>query len=277
MSTESRNPRSLGLDKMSAREIVRLMNEEEQVVLQALRNAEELLAVVAERAASTYLSGGRIVYVGAGTSGRIAAADAAEMPPTFGIDADRFIAVIAGGEKAKTQAVEQAEDDEHAAISAINDLKLTRRDMVIGLTASGRTPFVVAAIRHARQKGVWTCGIANTARAGLLKEAEHSILLDTGPEVLTGSTRLKAGTSQKLALNRISTAAMVLAGKVIENLMVDVKATNRKLEERCVRILRSLTPLSELEAWDSLQANDWNIRTVLAQVRPELNLTGVAK
>ncbi|HRJ27519.1 MAG TPA: N-acetylmuramic acid 6-phosphate etherase [Fimbriimonadaceae bacterium] len=263
MNTESRNPRSFGLDRMSAKEIVRLMNEEELIVWNVMKQAEEKLAVTAEKVAEAYLAGGRIVYVGAGTSGRIAAADAAEMPPTFGIPEDRFIAILAGGEAAQSHAVEHAEDDEHAAITAINQLRLTRKDVVIGLTASGRTPFVVAAVRHARQKGVWTCGLSNSARAALLKEADLGILLETGPEVLTGSTRLKAGTSQKLALNRISTAAMVLVGKVIENLMVDVQANNRKLEERCVRILRALVKLSESEAWDLLRENDFNIRAAM--------------
>jgi N-acetylmuramic acid 6-phosphate etherase len=251
---------------MSALEIVRLMTEEEAVVLEAVANADVAIAQAAQQAARAFQAGGRILYVGAGTSGRMATMDAAEMPPTFGIDPGRFLAVIAGGAAAGTQARENAEDDEIAAIEVLNDLRITLDDIVIGIAASGTTPFVVSAVRHAREKGIWTCGIANNRNTPLLQAAEHPILLDTGPEVLTGSTRLKAGTSQKLVLNRISTAAMVLSGKVIENLMVDVKAANAKLRDRCARILCELAPVTMSEAQALLEANNWSIRDALAAV-----------
>jgi N-acetylmuramic acid 6-phosphate etherase len=267
MGTESRHPRSIGLDRMTAREIVRLMNEEDGTVLRALQRAGDQIAVAAEEAAAAFQRGGRVIYVGAGTSGRIATADAAEMPPTFGVDPARFVAVVAGGTAAMSSAIEADEDDGHAAIEALEALGLSRNDFVIGVAASGRTPFVVAACRHAQQKGVPTCGIANNRDAELFDCVDMPILLDTGPEVLTGSTRLKAGTAQKLALNAISTAAMVLSGKVIENLMVDVKATNDKLKERCVRIVRELSTVSEDEARRLLEAHGWNIRRVVAIVR----------
>ncbi len=267
MSTEARNPRSIGLDTMSPVEIVRLMNEEELTVMRALQQAEAEIAQAMEKAAEAYLNGGRIIYVGAGTSGRIATMDAAEMPPTFGTDPSQFVAIVAGGETAGVRAVEDAEDDDHAAVTALNDLKISTADVVIGLAASGRTPFVIAACRHARQKGVWTCGIANNRHAPLLDHVDLPILLETGPEVLTGSTRLKAGTAQKLILNRISTGAMVLAGKVIENLMVDVKAKNLKLKERCVRIVQELTPATQEEATHLLETNEWNVRRVLQELK----------
>ncbi len=267
MSTESRNPRSFSLDRMTALEMVRLMDEEEAAVLRAIKAVESEIAQTAEKAAEAFQTGGRIIYVGAGTSGRIAQMDAAEMAPTFGLEAGRFVALHAGGNAAVTVAVEDAEDDEHAAIQELNDLEVSKRDIVIGITASGRTPYVRSAVRHARQKGVWTCGIANNRGAPLLELAELGIFLDTGPEVLTGSTRLKAGTAQKMVLNRISTIAMVLSGKVIENLMVDVKAKNQKLKERCVRIVRELTTVSESEAWELLEARDWNVREVLEGLR----------
>lgn len=267
MSTESRNPRSYGLDKMSSEEIVRLMNEEEMAVMQALKSAEPALAKAADRVAQAYLDGGRVIYVGSGTSGRIAQMDAAEMPPTFGIEPDRFLAIISGGSAAEGTAVEEAEDDEHAAVAALNGIGLSRNDVVIGITASGKTPFAVAAVRHARQKGVWTCGIANNRVAPLLKAADLGVVLETGPEVLTGSTRLKAGTAQKLALNRISTAAMVLAGKVMENLMVDVKAKNHKLKERCVRIVRELSTATADEAREALERVGWNVRAALEDLK----------
>ncbi|HMS54140.1 MAG TPA: N-acetylmuramic acid 6-phosphate etherase [Fimbriimonadaceae bacterium] len=266
MSTESRNPRSIGLDKMSAREIVRLMNEEELVVMRALKAVEEPLAEAAQRAADAFKNGGRVIYAGSGTSGRIATMDAAEMPPTFGISTDRFVAIVSGGDAAQAAAKEDAEDDTHEAVVALNDLSLSRKDVVVGIAASGRTPFVVAAVNHARDKGVWTCGIANNRNTPLLLNADLGILLDTGPEILTGSTRLKAGTAQKLALNRISTTAMVLAGKTVSNLMIDVKANNQKLRERCCRIVQDLTSMTKEEAWQALETNGWNVREVIGGV-----------
>ena len=263
MGTESRNPRSYGLDKMDAGAIVRLMDEEERATLRAVEGAAAEVAQAAQRAAGAFRSGGRVVYVGAGTSGRVATMDAAEMPPTFGVDSDRFLTVIAGGASAGVHAVEDAEDDLGAGIVAMNELDLGRDDVVIGIAASGTTPFVVAAVRHARQKGLWTCGIANNPGTPLLREAELGIFLDTGPEILTGSTRLKAGTAQKLVLNRISTAAMVLNGKVVENLMVDVKAKNAKLRTRCARIVGELTGLSVEEATTVLEGCGWSIRAAL--------------
>lgn len=267
MSTEGRNPRSIGLDRMSAAEIVRVMNEEEQIVMRVLGECENELGKAASKAAEAFQRGGRVVYVGAGTSGRIAVMDAAEMPPTFGIDGGRFVGIQAGGENAVGQAVEESEDSEYAAVEALNAIDLNKNDVLIGLAASGKTPFVVAAVRHAQQKGVWTCGIANNRNTPLLAAADLAILMETGPEVLTGSTRLKAGTAQKLALNRISTTAMVLSGKVIENLMVDVKAKNAKLKERCVRIVRDLSTATEDEARASLETHDWNIRKVLEALK----------
>ena len=266
MSTESRNPRSIGLDRMSAREIVRLMNEEEMAVMRALQHAEELLAEAALRVAEAFQAGGKIIYVGSGTSGRVAAMDAAEMPPTFGVDADRFVAIVSGGAEAHSKARENAEDDEHEAISIINELGLERRDVLIGIAASGNTPFVVAAVAHAKQKGVWTCGIANNKGTRLLREADLGILLDTGPEVLTGSTRLKAGTSQKLILNMISTATMVQLGKTYGNLMVDVTPTNVKLIDRAVRIVREATGCDEPEARRALDESGNHAKTAIVMV-----------
>jgi N-acetylmuramic acid 6-phosphate etherase len=249
---------------MSAREIVRLMNEEEFVVLNALKEAEAPLAIAAERVAEAFQKGGRTIYVGSGTSGRVAVMDAAEMPPTFGVDPSSFQALVSGGSGAQAVAKEDAEDDEYEAIKALNEMALTPIDIVIGITASGRTPFVVSAVRHARQKGLWTCGIVNNRDTPLFHAADLGILLNTGAEVLTGSTRLKAGTAQKLALNRISTSAMVLSGKVLSNLMVDVKAKNAKLKDRCARIVHDLTTATVDEAWDMLEKNGWNVRRVVA-------------
>jgi N-acetylmuramic acid 6-phosphate etherase len=251
---------------MSAKDIVRIMNEDESVVVRALYAAEDSIAVAIEKAAHAFMQGGRVIYLGSGTSGRIATADAAEMPPTFGLDPCSFIALVSGGAEASSMAFEDAEDDPHAAIEALNDLRANRKDIVIGVAASGTTPYVIGGVRHARQKGIWTCGIANNRSVPLFDVADHSILLDTGPEILTGSTRLKAGTAQKMALNRISTGAMVLSGKVIENLMVDVKAKNAKLKDRCARIVKELAPVTYDEAWDLLESHHWSIREVLESV-----------
>lgn len=266
MSTESRHPRSIGLDKMSAREIVRLMNEDDQIILRVMREAEARIAEVAERAAETYKRGGRIIYVGSGTSGRIAQMDAAEMTPTFGIPRDRFIVLMSGGTDL-AGSVENAEDDTHAAVEALNQIGANRNDLLIAVAASGRTPYVLSAVRHAKQKGVYTVGLVSNPKSPLMQMVDYPILLDTGPEILTGSTRLKAGTAQKMALNRISTAAMVLCGKVIENLMVDIKPSNSKLKERCVNIVRELTGVTEHEAVEMLDAHGWNIREVIEAAR----------
>lgn len=267
MSTESRNARSYDLDRMTPRQIVRLMNEEETVVLHALRQAEDSIAIAIQHAADAISKGGRVIYLGSGTSGRIAAADAAEMPPTFGVEPDLFIALVSGGSQATEKAVEDAEDHPHAAIEALNQIHLSRKDIVIGIAASGTTPFVLGGLRHAHQKGSWTCGIANNKGSAILETADLGIFLDTGPEILTGSTRLKAGTAQKMALNRISTGAMVLNGKVVENLMIDVKAKNAKLKDRCARIVRELVPVTYDEAWAALEQNDWSIRRTLDVLR----------
>ncbi len=267
MGTESRNPRSTKLDRLSALEIVRLMNQEESAVLRALEEAAPSIATAIEKAAEVFQRGGRLLYLGSGTSGRVAQADAAEMPPTFGVPQERFVALISGGPGASDKAVEDAEDDPHAAIEALNAIEASRNDLVIGIAASGTTPYVVGGIKHANQKGIFTIGICNNRGAPLLEEANLPILLDTGPEVLTGSTRLKAGTAQKLALNRISTGAMVLSGKVIENLMVDLTAKNQKLKERCARIVRDLSDATFDEAYELLELNDWSVRRVIEQLR----------
>ena len=248
---------------MSAMQIVSLMDQEEAIVMDALRSAAAGLAQAATRAATAYQNGGRVIYVGAGTSGRIAVMDAAEMPPTFGVAPDRFVALMAGGTGSEKRATEHAEDDPDESVRALRAMSLHHSDVVIGVAASGRTPFVISAVRFARSHKVWTCGIACNPGSPLLMEADLGVLLDTGPEVLTGSTRLKAGTAQKMALNRISTAAMVLSGKVVSNLMVDVKASNEKLKSRCVSIVCELTGMSQLDARVALQSHDWSIRAVL--------------
>jgi N-acetylmuramic acid 6-phosphate etherase len=243
---------------MSAGQLAKLIAGENAVAVSAAIEAHAQLAQAIDWAAKAYQAGGRVVYVGAGTSARIAASDAAEMPPTFGIEPGRFIALVAGN--AETQAVEGAEDDTDAAHREVLKLGLTNRDLVIGVSASGRTPFVLTAIQAADTR---TIGIANNPGSPLLSIANLSILLDTGPELLTGSTRLKAGTAQKIALNAISTGAMILAGRVQGNQMSHMTPTNEKLRRRAVTIVASIFAVSEDDAAERLEAAGWDLQAAL--------------
>jgi len=266
--TEQRNPRSKGLGKLSARKIVLLMNDEEEQSLEAVRLAASSIAQAAEAVAARFEGGGRTIFLGSGTSGRIALQEVSEIPPTFGVDPDRFLAFGAGGESMGSAGITRSEDDVEAAPKMLSSLRVGALDAVIGVAASGTTPFVVAGIVWARTAGAWTCGIANNPDTALLEKAELPILLSTGPEVLTGSTRLKAGTAQKLALNRITTAAMVRSGRVVENHMVDIVVTIDKLRERAVRIVADLAHTSLECARDLLEESDWSVREALRKADP---------
>ena len=248
LTTEQRNPASARLDEMTVEAVLRLMNEEDRRVPEAVAEALPQIGAAVRLLVEAWRSGGRWIYVGSGTSGRLAALDAAECPPTFGAPPERVIAVLAGGPSAGARSVEGAEDDRTAAVRALDGLALHPDDVVFGLAASGRTPYVVSAVEHASEVGCATVGISNNAGSELGAAASVAIELNTGPEVLTGSTRLKAGTSQKMILNMLSTAAFTRLGKVYENLMVDVQASNEKLERRARRIVREATGLPEDEA-----------------------------
>ena len=261
--TEQRNPASRGLGELSAAAVIELMDTEEPNALLAVRQVTSLLAQAAERIAAVFAGGGRTVFIGSGTSGRIALQEAAELPPTFGVPADSFLVMAAGGPLMGPTAITRTEDDEQAAPRALTELSIGPADAVIGLSASGTAPFVRAGVRAAAHAGAWTCGIAHNSGAPLLAEAELGILLDTGPEVLTGSTRLKAGTAQKLALNRITTAAMVLAGRVADNHMIELTGSNAKLRARAVRIVMDLAALDEREARRRLESAGWSVRGAL--------------
>jgi N-acetylmuramic acid 6-phosphate etherase len=264
--TEQRNPASTRLSELTAADVVTLMADEEHRVLSALEQATPSLALAAEKVAAAFTAGGRTVFVGAGTSGRIAIQEAAELPPTFGVPADRFVVMAACGDLIGTKSVITGnEDDAAAAPDALHKIGIGPADVVIGLAASGTTRFVRSGVQAAAQAGAWACGIANNPGAPLLHDGAAGILLDTGPEVLTGSTRLKAGTAQKIALNRITTCAMVLAGRVISNHMVDMSCGNAKLRRRAVRIVMDLAGLSEGQATARLEDAAWSIRGALPQ------------
>jgi len=237
LTTEERNKATMLLDKMSPLEIVTIMNAEDENVIKAVRKCLPQIAGAIQLSTEAMKKGGRIIYMGAGTSGRLGVLDAAECQPTFGVPSGLVLGLIAGGEKAFLQAVECAEDSEENGKNALKKLNLSEQDIVVGLAASGRTPYVIGGLRYAAETGCHTVAVSCNADARISQEAEIAIEVITGPEVLTGSTRLKAGTAQKMVLNMLSTGTMVGLGKVYENLMVDVVQTNEKLVHRAENIV----------------------------------------
>jgi len=259
--TEERNPRSTSIDSAGTLEVLRLLNDEDATVAAVVARLLPELAVLVDRAVDAIRAGGRVHYVGAGTSGRLAVLDAAELLPTFNIPDGMFVAHHAGGPGALLRAVENVEDDEDAGRAEADSV--AAGDVVIGLTASGRTPFVGGALRRARELGAVTALVTSNPRAGLATHADHVLVADTGPEVLTGSTRLKAGTAQKLVLNSFSTTVMIRLGRTWSNLMVDLVATNAKLRGRVVRILQEATGTDEATARAALELADGELKPAL--------------
>lgn len=242
LPTESRNPRSLDLDQRDSLGVVELIGAEDEVAVRAVRAVAPQIAAAVDLAVATIAAGGAVHYVGAGTSGRLAVLDAAELVPTYNVDDDVVSAHLAGGQQAFLRAVEGAEDDTAAGAELVDGFE--PGDLVVGLAASGRTPFVGGALRRARERGMGTALIAAHPQAPLAELADVAILLDTGPEVVTGSTRMKAGTAQKMVINSFSTATMVRSGRTYSNLMIEVLTTNRKLEARAVHMLQQATERS---------------------------------
>lgn len=237
LGTEKRNPVTMELDEMTPLEIVSVMNQEDQSVVRAVEAVLPQVAEIIARATDSLRRGGRIIYIGAGTSGRLGVLDAVECPPTFGVTDQTVIGLIAGGERAFVKAKEGAEDDEEQGETDLQTIGLETRDIVIGLTASGRTPYVMGALLYARKMGCATAAISCNLNAEVSKAADIAVEVNTGAEVLSGSTRLKAGTAEKMILNMISTASMVGIGKAYQNLMVDVRQTNEKLVCRAQNIV----------------------------------------
>lgn len=256
INTERRNSKSTNLDVMSISEAVSLMIDEEYGVIEALKEQHSNLTQVIEQTSKSLKNNGRIIYVGAGTSGRLGILDAVECPPTFSVDYNTVVGLIAGGEKAFIQAQEGAEDDPTFGKNDLKQINLTAKDIVVGIAASGRTPYVIGALEYANSIGAETVAVSCTKQAKISQHARYHIEAVPGPEVLTGSTRLKAGTTQKLILNMISTLSMVSIGKVYQNLMVDVKSTNEKLVERAKNIICEATDVDYETAQDFyLKAN----------------------
>jgi N-acetylmuramic acid 6-phosphate etherase len=265
--TEQRNQASKDLDHMSSREIVSLMSREDQKVPRAVARELPAIARAVDAIVGRMQAGGRLIYVGAGTSGRLGVLDASECPPTFGVSPELVRGVIAGGKKAITQPVEGAEDNQAGARRDLRKLRVARNDSVVGLAASGTTPYVLAAIAYAKRHGALTVAVTANHQSPLAKATHVAITPDVGPEVLTGSTRLKAGTAQKMVLNMLSTATMVRLGHAYENLMIDLTKTNRKLKDRAKRILMEATGKSVSEAEQALRKSGHNLRVALIMLK----------
>lgn len=268
--TEEINPRTTGLDQLGTGDLVRVLADEQRAAVDAVVSVTSALAQAVDEISRRMRAGGRLHYIGAGTSGRLGFLDASEMPPTFATDPGLVCAHIAGGIGALTRAVEGAEDDPELGEREVRD-HVAPGDAVVGISASGGAAYVLGAVRAARALGAWTLGVANTPDAPLLAQADLGITLLTGPEPLTGSTRLKAGTSQKVLLNTLSTAVMVRLGKVHDNLMVDVVATNQKLRNRALRLVMKLTNASEEEAGNLLQAAGGRVKLAVIMAHKGVN------
>ncbi|WP_100010346.1 N-acetylmuramic acid 6-phosphate etherase [Lentibacillus sediminis] len=266
LTTEQRNPNSKNLDQMAVTEILRTINEEDKKVAHAV---EEVLPQVAQAIEEVYQrlkSGGRLLYVGAGTSGRLGVLDASECPPTFMTPPSLVQSVMAGGNEAFFQAVEGSEDDETRGAADLKARKLTEKDAVIGITASGRTPYPIGALKYAREVGAYTISLSCNEHSLISSVAACGIDVVVGPEVLTGSTRMKAGTAHKMIVNMISTATMVKLGKVYENLMVDVHASNYKLVERAKRTVMEVTNATYVEAETALNETKHQVKPAIVMI-----------
>jgi N-acetylmuramic acid 6-phosphate etherase len=271
-ATEQRNPRTHGLGAKSTLDILRAIHREDATVAQAVARAIPAIARAVDAIAQALQNGGRLFYVGAGTSGRLAALDAAEIPPTFGTPAHMVQAVIAGGRRALTHAVEGAEDNRAQGARDLAACRLSRNDVVVGITASGSTPYVLGALEFARRRGATTVGVVANPRTPITRLATISIVAYTGPEAITGSTRMKAGTAQKMVLNMLSTAAMVRMGRVYDNWMIGVALTNRKLQARGLRILVEASGASVADATRALRQSGHNMGVALIMLKTSLKV-----
>jgi len=263
LTTEMNNPATASIDEVGTREMLLLMNQEDQRVPLSVREEIDAIAEAVDLLVKSLKNGGRMFYVGAGTSGRLGVLDASECPPTFGTDPDLVQAYIAGGDTAIRTAVEGCEDDAESGAQLILDKGISAGDVVVGITASGSTPYVVGAIRKAREIGAATVGVVTNKKSLLSEICDICIAPLVGPEVISGSTRLKSGTAQKLVLNMLTTGAMIRLGKVYDNLMVDLKASNNKLYDRSIRIVRQVTGVSEQQAAETLQSAGLQVKTAI--------------
>ena len=264
--TEQRNPNSMHVDSLSALEIVRLMNEEDKQVPLAIEKCLPQIAQAVECIVAAFQQGGRLVYIGAGTSGRLGVLDASECPPTFGVSPEMVKGIIAGGERALRHPIEGAEDSKAQAGVDLQTIQLSSKDVLVGIAASGRTPYVIGALEYAKSLGSVTVSIASNPNSAMANIVDIAIDTVVGPEVLTGSSRLKSGTAQKLVLNMLTTASMILMGKCYQNLMVDVQASNEKLKARAIRIVMQATDCDKALAEETLKQADQNAKLAIMMI-----------
>ena len=264
--TEQRNPNSMHVDSLSALEIVQLMNEEDKQVPLAIEKCLPQIAQAAECIVAAFQQGGRLVYIGAGTSGRLGVLDASECPPTFGVSPEMVKGIIAGGERALRHPIEGAEDSKEQAVIDLQTIQFSSKDVLVGIAASGRTPYVIGALEYAKSLGSVTVSIASNPNSAMANIVDIAIDTVVGPEVLTGSSRLKSGTAQKLVLNMLTTASMILMGKCYQNLMVDVQASNEKLKARAIRIVMQATDCDKILAEETLKQADQNAKLAIMMI-----------
>ncbi len=263
LKTEMRNPDTTYIDRMSTAEMLECIQKENENAVMAVRGALKEIEIACDIIAEKLSLGGRLIYVGAGTSGRLGVLDASECPPTFGVPRDMVVGIIAGGEKCMFQAAEGAEDNYESGIKDLKDKSLTKNDVVVGISAAGNAQYVIGALDFASELGCETIGITSNEGTLITKRAKISIITDTGAEVVTGSTRMKAGTAQKIILNMLSTVAMIKLGNVYENMMINLRPTNDKLTLRMIRIVTEIIGVNEAEARKLLEQSDWDIRTAI--------------
>ena len=264
--TEQRNPNSINVDSLSALEIVQLMNEEDKQVPLAIEKCLPQISQAVERIVAAFQQGGRLVYIGAGTSGRLGVLDASECPPTFGVSPEMVKGIIAGGERALRHPIEGAEDSKAQAVVDLQTIQFSSKDVLVGIAASGRTPYVIGALEYAKSLGSVTVSIASNPNSAMANIVDIAIDTVVGPEVLTGSSRLKSGTAQKLVLNMLTTASMILMGKCYQNLMVDVQASNEKLKARAIRIVMQATDCDKTLAEETLKLADQNAKLAIMMI-----------
>ena len=264
--TEQRNPNSMHVDSLSALEIVQLMNNEDKQVPLAIEKCLPQIAQAVERIVSAFQQGGRLVYIGAGTSGRLGVLDASECPPTFGVSPEMVKGIIAGGERALRHPIEGAEDSKAQAVVDLQTIHFSSKDVLVGIAASGRTPYVIGALEYAKSLGSVMVSIASNPNSAMANIVDIAIDTVVGPEVLTGSSRLKSGTAQKLVLNMLTTASMILMGKCYQNLMVDVQASNEKLKARAIRIVMQATDCDKAIAEETLKQADQNAKLAIMMI-----------
>ena len=264
--TEQRNPNSMHVDSLSALEIVQLMNEEDKQVPLAIEKCLPQIAQAVECIVAAFQQGGRLVYIGAGTSGRLGVLDASECPPTFGVSPEMVKGIIAGGERALRHPIEGAEDSKAQAVVDLQTIQFSSKDVLVGIAASGRTPYVIGALEYAKRLGSVTVSIASNPNSAMANIVDIAIDTVVGPEVLTGSSRLKSGTAQKLVLNMLTTASMILMGKCYQNLMVDVQASNEKLKARAIRIVMQATDCDKALAEETLKQADQNAKLAIMMI-----------